>query len=90
MSVGVRAKVGRPSQRRADPASWNERIVSELTANELAGLRALDTPTVCNALEAEAARRLAEREAVLIEAAKQPGFGIDVLERIVRGGGDRH
>jgi regulator of RNase E activity RraA len=39
---------------------------------------------------ATAAERLAEREAVLIEAARQPGFDLAILEHILAGGGDRH
>jgi regulator of RNase E activity RraA len=39
---------------------------------------------------AAAAERLARQEATLIEAAREPGFGIEVLERLLSGGGGRH
>lgn len=38
----------------------------------------------------DAAARIARQEAILIEASKEPGFDIDVLEQILTGGGGRH
>jgi regulator of RNase E activity RraA len=39
---------------------------------------------------AGAAERIARQEAMLIAAAREPGFGIDVLERLLTAGGGRH
>ena len=39
---------------------------------------------------ADAAARIARQEATLIDASKQPGFGVEVLEQILTGGGGQH
>ena len=38
----------------------------------------------------DAVERLAAAESVLIEASREPGFGIDRLEAIITGDRDRH
>lgn len=38
----------------------------------------------------QAAARIAEAEARLIEASREPGFGYDMLERVITGGGGHH